>query len=165
MVVLETERLFLREFQEQDFDDLHALFGDEEIMRYAGGHKSPDETQKALEAMIGKTGKVIGLWPVIHTESSKLIGRAGFAHSDEGLFVEVSYLLAKEYWGQGLATELLKGLLDYGFAHFPFESVVAFGEQKNPATFRVMEKAEMTMDEDTIYDGKPAKRYSMRRQR
>ncbi len=121
-----------------------------------------DETKTALTSMMAKSGSIIGLWAVILKADNSLIGRAGFVRYGEKPLIEVVYLFAKPYWGQGLATELLKGLLEYGFSTLGFTEIVAFGELENPATMRVMEKAGMSFEKETMYDGKPAKMYAVK---
>ena len=58
-----------------------------------------------------------GMWATIHKATGKFIGRCGLTPMDiEGRGeIEVGYMLAKEYWGQGLATEAALAILRYGF--------------------------------------------------
>ena len=59
----------------------------------------------------------LGLWATIHRETDRFIGRCGLLPwTIDGRFeVEVAYMLAKPYWGQGLGTEAAQAILDYGF--------------------------------------------------
>ena len=63
--------------------------------------------------------------------------------SETGEF-EVGYILAKAYWGRGLGTELLRGLLDYGFSKLGATHIVAVCHLDNLASIRIMEKCGMT---------------------
>ena len=62
----------------------------------------------------------LGLWGTIHKQTGQFIGRSGLLPwtIDGKQEVEVAYLLGKQYWGQGLGTEVGQAILDYGFTKF-----------------------------------------------
>jgi len=64
---------------------------------------------------------------------------------------EVVYHLSKDHWGRGLATELARASLRFGFAEHPFERIVAVAKPENTASIRVMEKVGMRYDMHTRY--------------
>ena len=118
--ILETERLMLRRLVMDDLDELFALYSDPEIRRYfPEGTLNYEDTKEELEWFLNghPDHPQLGLWATIYKETGQFIGRCGLLPwtidgQDE---VEVAYLLAKEYWRQGLGTEVAKAILQYGF--------------------------------------------------
>src|SRR5215217_5856766 len=113
---VETARLLLRMFTLDDLDALCLIFADPEVMEYLGKDGLPiskEETSIALKSMIRHWQKhAFGRWAVEDKAERRLIGYAGI-RSLEGQ-AELVYLLAKEYWGLGLATEVAEACLRYG---------------------------------------------------
>ena len=114
MQILETDRLVLRHLERGDLDDLYALYADPEIRRYfPDGTLTREETLEELEWFTDGHPEhpQLGLWATIHKPSGRFIGRCGLLPwTIEGRpEVEVAYLLAQAYWGQGLATEAATG--------------------------------------------------------
>src|SRR5581483_12059340 len=98
MTILETERLFLREFREDDLDALFAILSNEEVMRFSlKGPLSKKETQEYLQNRILKSYSQngFGLWAIILKENGSLIGFAGLVIQpiDGKEFVELGYRL------------------------------------------------------------------------
>ena len=115
MVILETPRLLLRRLLPEDLDSLYALYRDEEMRRYyPEGVLSYEDTREELEWFLNGHPRhpELGLWATIHKESGRFIGRCGLLPwkiegQDE---VEIAYMIDKDYWGQGLATEASRGI-------------------------------------------------------
>ena len=107
MKILETDRLILRHLVPEDLDRLFALYRDPDIRRYfPDGTLTYEETKEELEWFLNGHPKhpELGLWATIHKGTDQLIGRCGLLPwTIEGQYeVEVAYMIAKEYWGQGL---------------------------------------------------------------
>jgi RimJ/RimL family protein N-acetyltransferase len=120
MIILETSRLILRHLVMDDLDELFALYRDPEIRRYfPEGVLTLEETREELEwHMHGHPRHPeLGLWATVHKETGKFIGRCGLLpwEIDGRLEIEIAYLLDKSFWGQGLATEAARGIMEYGF--------------------------------------------------
>src|SRR5687767_9726202 len=119
-VILETNRLILRRLVMDDLEDLFVLYSDPEVRKYfPEGTLTYQETKEELEWFLNghPTHPELGLWATIHKETGKFIGRCGLLPwTIEGRAeVEVAYMIAKEYWRQGLGLEAARGLLEYGF--------------------------------------------------
>ena len=148
LVLLETERLVLRRFTEADVDDLSALDGDPEVMRFiTGGETTPrdvirDETLprfiRAYERFEG-----FGVWAAVERSTGEFLGWFEF-YPPEGRGpeeVELGYRLRRSAWGKGYATEGSRALIRKGFTEFGVRRVVAETMAVNAASRRVMEKA------------------------
>ncbi len=151
--ILETKRLTLRPLTMDDLDVLAELYSDPEVRRYFPDRTlTYEETKKELGWIIdvcyGRHG--FGLWATIHNETGAFIGRCGLIPwTLEGRSeVEVAYLLAKTYWGQGLATEAAQAILGYGFERLPVERLICVIEPENRASMKVATKIGMTYEKE-----------------
>ncbi len=149
--VLETERLLMRHLVPSDLDDLYALYRDPEIRRYfPEGTLTRDETKEELEWFLNghPDHPELGLWATIHKADDRFIGRCGLLPWTIGQHaeVEVAYLLAKEYWGQGLATEAARALVGYGVEHLHLSRLICLIVPGNEASLRVAASIGMTFE-------------------
>lgn len=153
MKILETKRLVFRHLEPRDLDRLFALCGDPEVRRYfPEGTLTYQETKEELEWFLNGHPEhpELGLWATIHKETDRFIGRCGLLPwtIDQRLEVEVAYMLAKEYWGQGLGTEAAQGILDYGFEKLRLSRLICLIDRENLASIRVAEKIGMTFEKE-----------------
>ncbi len=105
---LESERLLLRAFTEDDLDDLAALYADPVVMRYYPKTYTRQETQGMLSKILNGYSQVgYHLLATIYKPDGRFIGRCGIVQQTiEGESLpEIGYMLDKDYWGLGLATE------------------------------------------------------------
>ncbi|MCI0644219.1 MAG: GNAT family N-acetyltransferase [Chloroflexi bacterium] len=153
MKILETKRLVLRRLAPDDLDSLFALYRDEEIRRYfPDGTLTYEETREELEWFLNghPVHPELGLWATIHKESNQFIGRCGLLPwTIEGRpEVEVAYLLAKEYWGQGLGTEAAQAILEYGFERLHLSRLICLIDPENEASRKVATKIGMRLERE-----------------
>ena len=171
-LILETERLILRRLIMDDLNDLFALYRDPEIRRYfPEGVLNLAETKEELEWHMNGHPEYpeLGLWATIYKQTGKFIGRCGLLpwEIDGKLEVEVAYLLDKAFWGQGLATEAAKAILDYGFRKLNLPRLICLIDPQNLASQRVAQRIGMTLEKrvDGIAgDNFPTLIYSISRQ-
>jgi RimJ/RimL family protein N-acetyltransferase len=152
MIILETERIYLRRQVMGDLEDLYALYCDPEITRYIpDAPKNYEETRQELEWFLNGHPRhpELGLWATTHKETGKFIGRCGLLPwTIEGREeVEVAYTIARACWGQGLATEIARGLVRYGFETLGLSRLVSLIEIENIASQRVAEKVGMKLEQ------------------
>ncbi len=117
-VIIDTERLFMRELVQEDFDDLCKILRDEETMYAYEGAFSEKESHEWLDRQIERYHKWgFGLWAVILKESGELIGQCGLTlqpwKGEEVL--EIGYLFRRDMWHKGFATEAAKACKKYAF--------------------------------------------------
>ena len=151
--LLDTKRLILRHLERSDLDSLFALYSDPEVRRYfPEGTLTYEETREELEWFLNGHPKhpELGLWATIHRESNQFIGRCGLLPwtIDGCLEVEVAFLLAKEYWEQGLGTEAAQAVLDYGFTRLHLPRLICLIDRDNIASIRVATKIGMTFERE-----------------
>ncbi len=134
---LQTERLLIREARVTDVDQMHTLVSDFEVVRHTGSwpwpacreftvsRTEPTQCTSALNGMV-----FLG---------TDLIGTVGT--SAEG---EFGYMLARQHWGKGYATESGKALIAEVFRHTDWPKLSACVFADNPASSRVLEKLGFT---------------------
>ena len=148
-VILQTERLILREFDEGDVEAFLVLGSDPAIIRHTGDPGGLTGLEHALEVLrtrpladYRKHG--FGRWAVVHKADGVLIGFAGLKHLDELGEVDLGYRLLPAYWGRGLATEACRPIIEYGFTRLRLPRIMAMVDSANAASVRVLEKLGLT---------------------
>ena len=152
MSSVETARLLLRMAHPDDLDHLAEMLADAEVMRYVakGLPITREESETALHSIIRHwTDHGFGRWVVIDKETQGFAGYGGL-RSMMGT-PEVVYHLAKAYWGRGLATEIARASLRFGFDEHRFDRIIAVAKPENAASIHVMEKAGMQYEMHTAY--------------
>jgi len=150
-VILETPRLLLRHLELRDVQELYSLYQDIEIRRYfPDGVLSYDDTKEELEWYINGHPQYpkLGLWATVHKESGKFIGRCGLLpwEIDDTLEIEIAYLLNKDFWHQGFATEAAKGIMSYGFEELHLTRLICMMHPENVASQKVAERIGMKLE-------------------
>ena len=139
---LETERLILRMFREDDFEEYARICADEEVMRYLGGKTlTRHETWRQMAFLIGHWHlRGYGHWAVEEKSSRKLIGRIGFLYPEGWPDFEIGWTLGREYWGKGYAIEGARRALRYAFTELGKEHVISLIHPENKPSIRVAER-------------------------
>ena len=144
---IETDRLQLRLFTPDDLDEVARIFSDPLVLKYlaTGNAATREESRKALLSIIRHWKRYgYGRWAVIHRATQKLIGYGGLRNFDGT--PELVYLLARAYWNKGLATEIARACLEYGFMRRKFERIIALTRPDNLASRRVLEKVGLSYE-------------------
>lgn len=143
MLEIETMRLVIREFQDEDIPALYQLFSDAETMKYYPAPfsllKTKEWVQRNQESY-EKNG--FGLWAVHLKDSKQCIGDCGLVAQvvDGEPEVEVGYHINKKYWSKGYATEAAQACTEYGFHQLGLQRLISIIDPKNTASIRVAEK-------------------------
>ena len=154
---IETQRLILREFQQEDAQKLALILANPKVMKFSPvGILSELQTKEKVEGFITSYEKHgFGKWAVITKDSNELIGYCGIAleeidNKDER---EIGYRLDSNFWGKGLATEAALAALNYAFEQFKFPYILGIVERSNASSVRVLEKLAMKYKRETIFHG------------
>ncbi len=167
MIVAETPRLILRQLTLDDLDDLVAIYTYPAVMKFFDStYTYTYENRKQwLEERVFKCYKQRGwgLWATIYKMDNKLIGRCGLIPQlvDGQEEVEIGYLLAKEHWGMGLATEAACISRDYGFEKLRANRLISLIDPDNIASQKVANKVGLTYEKDTYMWNKTVRIYAM----
>ncbi|WP_206922019.1 GNAT family N-acetyltransferase [Alicyclobacillus suci] len=157
MTVLQTERLILRRWTENDVAAMAAINADDEVMRWIGKGvpATVDETREAIARWeSGWEERGYGLFAVEVRETKQLAGFVGLSvptFLPEVLpAVEIGWRLGLPFWGLGIATEAAKEVLRFGFQDCNLDEIISICQVGNHASERVMQKIGMRFERETI---------------
>lgn len=156
--MIETERLILRGYREEDRDAFAALTGDPRVGYWVASVKDraqSDAMMDRLNAHIAAHG--YGLWGVARKADDKIIGLCGLDTIEAGDLpvgpgVEMAWRMIPEVWRQGLASEAAAAVLAWGLANLDFPEILAFTADTNLASQGVMRRIGMKADPARDFD-------------
>ncbi|MFA6731709.1 MAG: GNAT family N-acetyltransferase [Sphaerochaeta sp.] len=145
-IILETERLLLRELTQEDYPMLSAILQDPQTMYAYEGPFSDEETQAWLERNLKRYKEDgFGLWAVVPKETGAMVGQAGLTWQSIGdtKVLEIGYLFNRAYWGKGYATEAAIACKHYAFSVLQAQEVYSIIRDTNSASMHVAMRAGM----------------------
>jgi RimJ/RimL family protein N-acetyltransferase len=148
-VILETERLILREFKPEDTDALFQVLGDPVAMQYYPAPFPRSEVEEWILRNRARYNDVgFGLWAMLLKGSGELIGDCGcYAREIHGnVECELGWHVRRDLWGRGYATEAARHCVEFAFVKLGVERIIALVRPENTASCRVAEKNGMTVD-------------------
>lgn len=142
--MMESERIILRPWSEDDAEGLFKYASDPDVGPGAGWapHKSVEESREIICQYFSNDHT----WAIELKEKGEVIGCMGYLLPDESNIgigendAEVGYWVAKPYWNQGICTEALRLIVDYCFKEKDFQNIWGDFFEDNPASGRVMVK-------------------------
>lgn len=146
-MILETERLYLRELIPSDFESLCKILKDKDTMYAYEGAFNDDEVQEWLDRQIARYKKWgFGLWAVVLKETNEMIGQCGLTMQPwkESEVLEIGYLFERLYWHRGYATEAAKACKKYAFETLNATEVCSIIRDTNFASQNVAIRNGMT---------------------
>ena len=167
---METERLILREWREEDRDPFFALNSDPAVMEFlpAGTRADSDAAVERMIATQAEHGHCF--WAVERKADGAFLGFCGPMPAREPLNeVELGWRLAREAWGHGYATEGARASLAWCWANLDTPTVMAITVPANLRSRRVMEKIGLTyveggdFDHPALPEGDPLRRHVLYR--
>jgi len=163
-VIIETDRLLLRNFTEDDADLLFELNLDPDVIRYTHDLIADAEhTKKILRDVILPQYVLYhhGRWAVRLKSDLEFIGWCGLKYLSETNEVDLGYRFRKKFWGKGYATEAGLACIDYGFNQLNLRRIVARALPGNLASVRVLEKCGMKYLQEEVMQGYLHKTYQL----
>ncbi len=140
IMILETERLYLREMNQGDYQALCRILQDDETMYAYEGAFGSEEAQEWLDRQISRYRKWgFGLWAVILKETDEMIGQCGLTMQPwkDGEVLEIGYLFNRTYWHRGYAAEAARACKEYAFEILGAEEVCSIIRDTNTASQKV----------------------------
>jgi ribosomal-protein-alanine N-acetyltransferase len=145
MKTIETERLLLREYIEDDAEAFFELNQDPDVLRHVPDKALPDiaaARQILIDYPIADYHKYgFGRFACILKKTGENIGFSGLKYLPEFGEVELGFRLMRAYWGQGLATETAIASIRFGFSDLRLKQIISLVMPDNAASIRVLEKA------------------------
>ena len=158
-VVLETERLILREWNPNDLEDFYEYATDPDVGPRAGWY--PHESKEASLAILNRFIAGKKTFAIVYKENHKVIGSLGveFYELEDKLseFFDyqgrsIGYVLSKAYWGRGLMPEAVAALIDYLFNTLDYDFLVSGHFDFNDRSRRVQEKCGFKPYRKMVFD-------------
>lgn len=147
---LYSERLNFVKITPDYAEDMYEYSCDDDVTRYLtwSSHHSVKETERYATLLQKKyRSGVFNDWGLVLRETGKFIGTCGFTAFDfTEQSAEIGYVIAKPYWGMGLALEAAQRVMKFGIDELGLTGFCAKCIQGNDASFRVMQKCGMTTE-------------------
>ena len=145
---LQTERLILRDFREEDWQAAHEWGADPKVVKYMPfGPNTEDETKTFINRVLNNQKaqpRISFNFALINKPDNRLIGSCRIkiksVDSKEG---EIGYALNRRYWNQGYMTEAARSVISFGFIQLGLHRIIATCDPANTGSYRVMEKLGM----------------------
>lgn len=146
-----TQRLYMREMEQDDFDALSRILQDEETMYAYNGAFGDEETQEWLDRQISRYRRYgFGLWALVLKENGEMIGQCGVTMQPwkDKEVIEVGYLLRRDCWHKGFATEAARACKEYAFDILNADEVCSIIRDTNTASQRVAKRNGMKITDE-----------------
>lgn len=162
-IITETKRFVLREVELTDVDGFYELDSDPEVHRYLGNEPVSDK-HKLMEVIQFIRQQYIdngvGRWAIQDKKTNEFVGWAGLKLernriNDHENYYDLGYRIKRKYWGQGVATETSKAIVQYGFEQLQLEDIFAIVHKDNLASQVVLNKLNFVVDGLFECDGEP----------
>jgi len=165
MIPLETKRLILRKYTENDFSAVHSYGSCRENLIYMlWGPNNEEQTREYINRSIERTEEnpiKNYIYAVVLKETNKLIGGCEIALLSD-YYAEIGWILHRDYWKQGYGAEMGKALLKFGFEELNLHRIIATCDVENYGSYRVMEKIGMRR-EGLFIEARPANKLSAKK--
>ncbi len=158
MIVLESKRLIFREHRIEDLDSYCAMEMDAHVRRYVGGYPRSrvDAERRFRDGPLRSTSSPLGVWAAVLKADGVYVGRSGLYPRvlTDGSVVEheavLSFYIALQFWGRGLATEAAIAFLRFGWEELKVRRVIATVQQGNDASVHILQKLGFGITETEI---------------
>jgi ribosomal-protein-alanine N-acetyltransferase len=150
-VIVETPRLLLRPWSEEDLDDYAQMLADPEVMRYITHEYGPLSREESTEAharilqLWHERG--FGPWAAIEKASGKWVGKIGLnllGNWPGPHKIEVEWQLNVLFWGRGYATEGGRAGVQHGFEQLRLDRIISITVPQHVVSQRIMQKCGLT---------------------
>jgi RimJ/RimL family protein N-acetyltransferase len=144
---IETDRLLIRLWMESDIPAFAQIMGDPEVRRYLGGVLGRDQVADRIRVQMERQERdEPAMWPVILKSNGELIGDCGLQPLPGFDRIEIGWRFARAYWGQGLAFEASRAVLDHALSGLQLASVVAVIAPENRRSIALANRLHMRFD-------------------
>jgi len=163
VILIETDRLLIREISSGDDTGMFELDSDPEVHRFLGNKpfKTIDQSRDQIQFIKKQyIENGIGRWAIEDRVTNEFVGWTGFKLMRETInhhsnYYDFGYRLKRKFWGKGYATESANAAMGYGIDKLQFTDIYGMTDVNNIASRRVLEKIGMTYIETFNYNGEP----------
>ena len=137
-MIIETERLMLREYTYDDFNELYKILSDPETMKYYPKPYDEKGTKRWIEWSLDNYEKYgFGLWAIELKETGDFIGDCGITiqNINGEMLPEVGYHIRKNHWRKGYAKEAGKAVIDWAFKNTNYTELYSYMNAENVPSY------------------------------
>jgi len=162
--IIETERLYLREFMLKDASALFKMNNNPNVLQYTGDipFKNITVAEKFIKNYNHYEAYNMGRWAVCGKKQGELLGWCGLKYHPEEDYIDVGYRFLEKHWNKGYATEATKGVLSYAFNALRVQDVYAYADIRNHASMKVAENSGLVFQKQIVHEGKPTNIYHIK---
>lgn len=162
-MLIETERLLLRPMEMEDLDEFAALHLDPGVTRFIRplDRAAAEERLRRDESEWLERGH--GLLAVLDRRDGDFLGRCGLKYWPQFDETELGWVLRRNAWGHGYATESARACIKWGFSEFDVPYLTAMINRDNVRSVRVAERIGLTPIRDDVLLGDPVVVYGIDR--
>ena len=147
-LILQTERLILRDFREEDWRDVHEYGSDPEVVNYLPWGPNTEEQSKAFISRVLTQQKTLPRFTfdfaMVNKMTNRVMGSCSIIIQDAAnRKAMIGYVLNRRYWNQGYVTEAAREVVSYGFDELRLHRIYAACDPANTGSYRIMEKIGM----------------------
>ena len=138
IVIIETNRLILREYTLDDFDNLYEIVSDPETMRQYPKPFDEERTRGWIEWNLENYKNYgFGLWAVTLKKTGEFIGDCGISiqNIDGELLPEIGYHIHKKYWRRGFGSEAARAVRDWAFENTDYNCIYSYMKYTNVGSY------------------------------
>ena len=153
---LQTDRLVLRPFRDDDLDAYAAMCADAEVMRYLGGRSvlSRADAWRQMAMFVGHWQlRGFGMWVVEERASRALVGRVGLHYPEGWPDRELGWALARPYWGHGFGVEAARAALAHAFDSLGWSRAISMIDPDNHRSIRLAQRLGERHEGDVVLRG------------
>lgn len=161
-----TTHLILRPWSPKDAGALFSILQEEDLLRFFPRTTPPslDRVENYINHHLAHWQEYgYGHWAVTLRTGNQVIGWNGLEFLPETSETEVAFLLSRQFWGRGYATEAARAAVKFGFETVELQRVIGLVHPENIASRRVLEKCGLTYYDRKIYWGMELCRYCIER--
>ncbi|WMJ76701.1 MULTISPECIES: GNAT family N-acetyltransferase [unclassified Sedimentibacter] len=166
-IVVETDRLIIKEFEEADVPSLYKIESDKKIIEFLPWVKLSNEKEcrRQIKKYINEYKKnKLNSWAVAIKETGEIIGITRLIYSNKIKGVELGTKILPEYWNKGYASELSRAIVDYGLYELGIDEITAVTDINNVGAIKSLINMGMQLKKYGYYNGTEAAFYSIKRE-
>ncbi len=170
-VRIETDRLILRSFNEDDVQGIFELDSDPEVHRYLGNKPitTMDQAKSIVAYILSQYDQYgMGRLAIVNKATNEFVGWSGIKYETEVRknmpYYDIGYRLKRKFWGQGIASEAAHASIDYGFNTQKLKEIYGGADIDNIASNKILQKIGLQWIETFEFDGAPHHWYGIKRE-
>jgi ribosomal-protein-alanine N-acetyltransferase len=143
MEKLQTRRTILRRFRLSDLNNMIRLESDPDVMKFTPSRipQAVDKTEARLKSLIDKESAYapLGVWAVELKDTADFVGWFMLIKTEYEI-PEIGFMIVKDQWGKGFATEVAKALIDFGMKDLKYKGIAAVTDHDNTISIHILHK-------------------------